>query len=1129
MDSKARTGAGFWAVFLLFAVVDAAAAGDVSDAAGLEFFEKQVRPVLAEHCFKCHSTSEKSRGGLLLDSRAALLKGGDNGPVLVPGRPDKSRLVAAIRYEDVDLRMPPRGKLPAAAVSVLETWVKMGAPWPREDVPQPVVQNGFDLQKRKRAHWAWQPVRPQQPPAVKARDWPRGAADRFLLAKMEDRGLTPAPPADPRTLLRRVYFDLVGLPPPPAAVEAFAADSSDGAFAKVVDRLLASQHFGERWGRHWLDLVRYGESRGHEFDPNIANAYQYRDYIIRAFNADVPYNQLVTEHLAGDLLAKPRLNPAEGFNESVLGTGFWFLGEEVHSPVDIRQDEADRFDNRIDVMSKTFLGLTVACARCHDHKFDAISTKDYYALFGFLESSSYRLARFDSMLHNRPIAGELWKLRERSRPAIQKAVAEGLRPGVERLADTLLAAREVILAGAELPAVARSCKLDAGRLERWVTQLRAALRDDTDPFHAWARVAADAGAREPKRLAEVLKPLADAWSKRQAAAAVALKGAEVVVDYGKAGQAEWMPDGVVFGPGPVRPGDVRLGTTPGQPIAKVYDQAAAEKDPTWNVLRPSPGAENDPGALGGTVRAGRTIRTPTFTITTGKVFYLVKGTGQAYAAVSQHVMIAGPLHAQLVLPLRTGDRFQWVGQDLSRYKGLRVHVEFSAVDDADFAVAMVVQGTNVPGSLERPSAALLGLLRGEAARSPESLAAGYQGLLLDTMSKLATDRLVGSIDHARLVNWVLRHRELFVDAADRRLAEAAAPFLAEQAKWVGRIKANSRLAPAVLDGNGQDAFVFNRGNSRTPGALVPRRLLEALAGTKPLPARGSGRLELARQMTDPTVNPFIARVMVNRLWHHLFGRGLVASVDNFGVLGEAPTHPELLDFLADRFVEEGWSVKKLIRELVLSSAYRMSSHPQGKAEEADAQNLLLHRMRVRRLEGEAIRDAMLTVSGRLDEKLYGPSVPVALTPFQDGRGRPASGPLNGNGRRSLYLAVRRNFLSSFLLAFDTPIPFSTVGRRTVSNVPAQALILMNDPFVHLQAGLWAKRVVAQGGTTEERISGMYLSAYGRPPSATEKRSCLDFLDRQAQLAGGIGSRREVAAWADLAHMLFNVKEFIFLR
>jgi cytochrome c553 len=1116
-------------------VLPVAAEDKPADPAGIDFFEKKVRPILADSCHKCHSTAAgKKRGGLLLDSRAAVLKGGDTGPVVVPGHPEKSRLIEAIGYKDTDLRMPPRGKLSDQAIADLTAWVAMGAPWPPEQPATAAIKETFDLQKRKAEHWAWRPVRVPDLPAVKQKDWPRSPSDRFLLAKLEEKGLSPAPAADKRTLLRRVYFDLVGLPPRPEEVEAFIADDAPDALAKVVDRLLASVHYGERWGRHWLDLVRYAESRGHEFDYAIPDAYQYRDYVIRAFNADVPYNQFVTEHLAGDLLATPRLHPTAGFNESLLGTGFWFLGEEVHSPVDVRQDQADRIDNKIDVLGKTFLGLTVACARCHDHKFDAISTKDYYALFGFLESSSYRLARFDALPHNRRVADDLDKLRDRARAAVLKALAEDVRPVGEHVADYLLAAREALGTGAKSGAggveeVARARKLDAALLGKWTAHLLAAARDERDPLHAWAVVAADPAAGEPKRLAEVLKPLVEEGRRQEAEIAESLKGAEVVIDYAKAAPGDWLPDGVGFGSRPVRPGDVRLAGDAGRPVVKLIEEAAAAKDAFWDGLKLAPGVENDPGLLGVTVRAGRTLRTPSFTLTGGKVFYLVRGSGIAYASVGQHVMIAGPLHAHLVTALNAGGGFRWLMQDLTAYKGLRLHVEFTAQPGADFAVAQVVQADRPPRPPDRPNPALLRLLSGTEAASVETLAAGYQRLVADLTERLATDRLEGT-DQARLANWLLQHAELF--GGGKRVAEAASPLLAEQVKLAGQVQSESRLAPAMLEGSAVNEHVFLRGSYKNPGPLVPRRFLEALAGPGPLTnSPGSGRLELARQMTDPQTNPFVARVLVNRVWHHLFGRGIVSSVDNFGVLGEMATHPELLDYLADRFVREGWSIKKLVRELVLSSAYQMSSHPDDKGDMLDPQNLLLHRMRVRRLEGEAIRDAMLSVSGRLNEHPFGRPVPVHLTEFQEGRGRPASGPLDGDGRRSVYLAVRRNFLSPLLLAFDTPIPFSTVGRRTVSNVPAQALILLNDPLAHQQAEVWARRVLARGRSAKERITGMYLSAFGRPPSDAEVAACLAFLEQQRKASGGRQSPGpdDLAVWKDLAHTLFNVKEFIFLN
>jgi hypothetical protein len=887
-----------------------------------------------------------------------------------------------------------------------------------------------------------------------------------------------------------------------------------------------------------MDLVRYAETRGHEFDYTAPDAYQYRDYLIRAFNADVPYNQFVIEHIAGDRLERPRLHPTEGFNESILGTGFWFLGEEVHSPVDVRQDEADRFDNRIDVFSKAFLGLTVSCARCHDHKFDAISTKDYYALFGFLKSSSYRLARFDSLEHNRRIAAELYPLRERSRPAVERAVAESLRPGVDRLAAYLLAAREVLLAGprvesTRLTEVARARKLDVPFLQNWTKHLKAAARNAHDPLHAWARVAADEACQDPKHLAELLQPLIDGWRMRTRDAGSALQGVEVIIDYRHHRPDDWLPDDVTFGPRPVRPGDIRWGSDPARPIHQVIDYAAAEFDPTWKGLTLAPGAENDPGVVGSVPRAGRTIRTPTFKITAGKVFYQVKGTGRAYAAVDSHVLINGPLHGKLVQPIKAGERFQWIGFDLTPYRGNYAHIEFTAGDDANFTVAAVVQGAAAPGSTETANQALLTLLSGPDAASVQRLALGYQRLFASVAERLASDRIIGApdaADVASLANWLIEHPELFPESSkNQRLTDIAGRLLEQQKKLTGQIKRESRLAMALLDGTGANEHVFIRGSPKAAGEVVPRRFLEALAGPESLAIpHGSGRLELARQLTDPAVNPFLTRVLVNRVWHHLFGRGVVPSVDNFGVLGEPPTHPALLDYLADQFVQDGWSIKTLIRTLVLTRTYQMASQGQSAADAADVPNLLLHRMNLRRLEGEAIRDAMLQVAGRLDRTQFGPSVPVNLTEFMQGRGRPAaSGPLDGYGRRSVYIAVRRNFLSPMMLAFDTPIPFSTVGKRTVSNVPAQSLILMNDPLVQHLADLWGGRILAERKTARERVAAMYESAFARAPTENEVRRCLEFLDRQATLSQVKADDPKV--WADLAHVLFNVKEFIFVR
>ena len=705
------------------------------------------------------------------------------------------------------------------------------------------------------------------------------------------------------------------------------------------------------------------------------------------------------------------------------------------------------------------------------------------------------------------------------------------------MSDYLLAAREVLRAGPDdgakasqsfaeryrrrLAAVAEARKLKADVLEAWTAHLVSC--DADDPFHAWARVASEAEAREPLGLAKALSPVVASLMERDRASEAAGSPVQVIVDYSATKPDAWMPDDSGYGVGPCRVGDVRVTGDPSRPLIQLSERGAAVYDRAWDGRRCAPGVENDPSAVGKMLRAGRTIRTPSFALSTGQVSYLVRGVGQAYAAVAQHALINGPLHARLVAPIDTQGKYRWVRHDLTAYKGQLTHVEFTARGGDDFEIAMVVQAENPPS--DPPDLLLLRLLEGKAA-GLDTLAAGYQQILLDACNRLVEGG--DAPEASRWLNWALTHSGLFDAEKFEALNDSAGRYLEQERKLLGAATRESRLALAALDGSGVDERVFVRGSPKALGEPAPRRFVEALAGPNPLPIRhGSGRLELARQIADPVLDPLLPRVMVNRIWHHLFGRGIVASVDNFGVLGEAPTHPELLDYLADRFVKEGWSVKRMIRELVLTSAYQMSSQSVEAADQSDPQNLLLHRMRVRRLEGEAIRDAMLAVSGRLDSKMYGPAVPVHLTPFLEGRGRPTSGPLDGDGLRSVYLAVRRNFLSPLLLTFDTPIPFSTVGRRTVSNVPAQALILMNDPFVHQQAETWARRVLAQRESVEERITQMFASAFGRKPTRSELSACSKFVEEQARLHD-TGSN-EVPPWKDLAHALFNVKEFIYLH
>ncbi len=1117
--------------------------------ASLEFFEKEVRPILVARCYECHSTGNRSpKGGLTVDSRDGLLRGGDTGPAVSVQKPTESLIVSAINYGDL-YQMPPKSKLPADEIAVLTKWVTMGIPWPNEAASSAAGNvKPFDLSSRMATHWCWQPLNNAKPPAVLRADWPVTAVDRFILARLEANGINPSSPAGKRTLLRRVYFDLTGLPPTSDEVEAFVADVRPEAYDKVVDRLLNSLHFGERWGRHWLDLTRYAETRGHEFEPVIPNAWQYRDYVIRALNADVPYDRFLTEHIAGDLI-EPRWRNDTGnvspnslrINESILGTGFWFLGEECHSPVDIRKDETDRIDNRIDVLSKTFLGLTVACARCHDHKFDAISQRDYYALAGYALGGSYRQVRVDTSEQHHRIATELDELRTQSRREIARRFVDYTKPVFEKLDRYLLVARQEVdngvgLVDAKATTKSATCdkltrlatgeRLDERLLGRWCSELALAKHDERHPLYGLFR--------SDRSVPSDLNSKSDTSTPK-----------EVVIDFGDPEFNSPIQDGVSFGLRPIRRGRMTVEGSLARPTLHVATVGGWERDPFWNRSTFASDIEVDHGTMGSWRPYGRMVRTPEFTLTSDKIWYQVRGAVRAYVVVNSHLIVVGPLHGSVMQQFdKTDDQWRWVSHDLTLYRGHRMHVEFSPVDDGTCSIAKVMQCNDRPKSpevnwawLEKPDA---------SDRNDAGQIAVYAKLFANAVASLndesdvkslaTDDSRTESMSHrvsrppgtAELADWVVTHPSLFSNdefIASTESLSLAETELAKQVQW------ESTLAPAMLDGNGVDEYLLVRGNSNSPKEPVARRFLEAFQssanGRSDLMSDpsvgGSGRAGLAR---DILRTPLAARVAVNRIWHHLFGRGIVPTVDNMGVLGLAPSHPELLDHLANEFATQGWSTKTMIRSLVLSNTYRMSSHSTD-ADSLDPDNELWHRMPIKRLEGESIRDSILAVSGRLDRKQFGPSVPIHLTDFMQGRGRPgASGPLDGDGRRSIYIAVRRNFLSPMMSAFDTPSPFSTVGRRTVSNVPAQALILMNDPFIISQATLWADHVLADTSTSaEQRIDSLYVAAFARHPTSTETAEAMTFL-----AANGAESPDEQRdAWSNLCHVLFNVKDFVFIE
>jgi hypothetical protein len=699
-----------------------------------EFFEKKVRPVLVEKCFSCHGP-KKQQGGLRLDGRDTILQGGDSGPAVVAGKPDESLLVKAIR-QDGELKMPPKGKLAADQVNALAEWIRLGAPWPAETDGK--LANASVAAIRER-HWAFRPVRMPDIPAVSHSADVQNPVDAFVLAKLEDKGLSLSAPAERRTLIRRVTFDLTGLPPTPAQVEAFVNDPAPDAYAAVVERLLASPAYGERWGRHWLDVARYSDTKGYVFteERRYPNSYTYRDYVIRAFNDDKPYDRFLIEQLAADRL------PLGDDNSSLAALGFLTLGRRFLN------NQHDIIDDRIDVTMRGLQGLTVACARCHDHKFDPIPTRDYYSLYGVFASSQ--------------------------EPA-------------------------------ELPLLGKA-----------------------------------------------------APSPELVAFEVELKKRTAVVDE----YAEQHKD-------ELKSGNVKFRNE----LTKLRNKVAE-----WKV--------NGPGA-----------------------------------------------------PAR----------------------------------AMVLN--DLPAAVE----------------------------------------------------------------------------------------------PHVL----------KRGNPGAPGDAVPRQFLEVLAGPERKPFKdGSGRLELARAIAS-RANPLTARVMVNRVWMHHFGKGLVRTPGDFGTRGEPPTHPELLDWLASSFMDGGWSVKRLQRLIVLSSTYRQASDDSGRGPSVDAENRLLWKMNRQRLDFEQMRDALLQVAGRLDRTMAGRAVPIAEPPFSK--------------RRTVYGFIDRQNLPGLFRTFDFASPDVSTPQRFTTTVPPQALFLMNSPFAIEQAKHFANRPdVAWLVGDDKRIDRMYRLAYGRPAQADEIELGLAFL------------------------------------
>ena len=799
------------------------------------FFERKIRPVLVEKCYECHSVqAKKVKGGLLLDTREATLHGGDSGPAVVPGNPAASALMEAIRYGNKDMEMPPKGKLPDSVIADFETWIKMGAPDPRGGTVADAGSASTQWQKKEidiaegRQFWAFQKPRQAPVPSVKNTTWPKSDIDRFILAKLEEKGLQPVADAQRLDLLRRVSFDLTGLPPSMDQIQAYMKDTSPDALAHVVDNLLASERFGEYWGRHWLDVARYAESSGKDVNLPYPFAWRYRDWVIDAMNRDLPYDEFVRQQLAGDLL--PYKDAADQ-SHKIVATGFLAIGTKPHNERNPRQFALEVADEQIDTFTQAFLGITVACARCHDHKFDPIPQKDYYALAGIMMSSETLYGTSNAVQNNHP---------------------------------------------ADLVDLGKESGLPAG-----FEGITAAARAD---------------------LARRMAQLEDTRAERQQEAMAARRS----------------------------------------------------------------GKEAD-------------------------IFRLL--------AIRQQT---GELKGQL-----------------NRY------------DE---------QG------------------------NPRILAMGVYDRKYPTNSP-----------------------------------------------------------------------VFNRGEATQPGATVPRGFVQVMfPGDPPLITRGSGRLDLANWIASRD-NPQTARVMVNRMWRWLFGRGVVATVDNFGAMGEKPSHPELLDHLALRFMENGWSIKKMLREIVLSRTYQLATQHSAQNFATDPDNSLFWRMGTRSLDAESLRDAMLAVSGQID--FYPPEgSPIARAGGEGREGifRLLQATQQPSNFRSVYLPVVRDVLPESLALFDFANPALVTGDRESTNVPSQNLYLMNNTQVIALSDAFARRVYDSAKDNPARVVNAYWLAFGRAPTPQEAQATRTFFSEYAQDAAKARSSKGGAditmyAWSAFCQALLASAEFRYLN